>query len=142
MILSIGTWLLLSAFSLIIVLLLRGMLGAIWRVVRPMWLPVAVMAAAGVVLFFTDQGLELGVGIVGGNWQQLVLLGLALLYWAVGTWQAGRLGLNRAFLAALTVPGCAGRPASWARAPTCLPRWALPSAPACSSIPARKRCPA
>lgn len=97
MLLSIGTWLLLSAFSLIVFLWLRGTLRPMWRIVEPMWLPVAVMVAAGVVLFFTDQGLELGVSVVGGSWQQFVLLGLALLYWAVGTWQAGRLGLNRVF---------------------------------------------
>jgi hypothetical protein len=63
----------------------------------PMWLPLAVMAIAGIALFGTEQGRDLGVGLFGDGQLQLVMLGLALFYWAVGSWHAARLGLNRRF---------------------------------------------
>jgi hypothetical protein len=66
----------------------------------PMWLPLVVMIVAAFVLFATDQGQDLGIGLLDNDQfldGQLVLLALALLYWATGSWHAARLGLNRAF---------------------------------------------
>ncbi len=68
----------------------------------PMWLPLSVLVIAGLALFATDQGQDLGVGVLDASHSRLALLAVALLYWATGTWHAARLGLNRRFG---TVPG-------------------------------------
>jgi hypothetical protein len=67
------------------------------EVLLPMWLPLSVMIVAGVALFGTEQGRDLGTGVLGNGQWQLVLLALALFYWATGSWHAARLGLNRRF---------------------------------------------
>lgn len=63
----------------------------------PMWLPLSVLVVAALALFATDQGRDLGVGLLGADQFKLFLLALALFYWATGSWHAARLGLNRQF---------------------------------------------
>ena len=52
------------------------------------------------LLFLSDQGLDLGVGLLGRlseNWLKYILLFFVLLYWAVASWHAGRRSLDRRF---------------------------------------------
>jgi hypothetical protein len=63
----------------------------------PMWLPLSVLIVAAVFLFATDQGRDLGVGLLGNGHWKLFLLACALFYWATGSWHTGRLGLIRRF---------------------------------------------
>jgi hypothetical protein len=63
----------------------------------PMWMPVLVLVVAAYALFLTDQGRDLGIGLLDAKWWKLALLAAALFYWALGTWHAARLGLTRAF---------------------------------------------
>ncbi len=62
-------------------------------------LPLAVVLGAGYLLFFNDQGRELGVSLMIGDriglWR-LVLLFFALIYWGVNNWHSGRLGIHAA----------------------------------------------
>jgi hypothetical protein len=67
------------------------------EVLTPMWLPLSVMFVAGWALLGTDQGRDLGVGLLANGTLQLFLLALALFYWATGSWHSARLGLNRRF---------------------------------------------
>ena len=61
-----------------------------------MWRPVVVIAAAGYLLFFNDQGRELGHSLLGEHYGlPIVFLFLALFYWAANTWHTARLGIDR-----------------------------------------------
>ena len=61
--------------------------------------PLAVVLGAGYLLFFNDQGRELGISLMIGDriglWR-LVLLFFALIYWGVNNWHSGRLGIHAA----------------------------------------------
>jgi hypothetical protein len=69
------------------------------RAVAAVWLPIAVMALAAYLLFFNDQGRELGLGLMGTEvtWVQTVALCLVLIYWALSAWLSARIGLSRTF---------------------------------------------
>jgi hypothetical protein len=69
------------------------------RIVAGMWLPIAVMGLATYLLFFNDQGQELGLGLMDANvnWVQTDALCLVLIYWALSAWLSARIGLSRAF---------------------------------------------
>lgn len=67
------------------------------KIVVPLAAPLFVLVMAGIMLFGTAQGQDLGVGLLGQPRGVLFLLFLALLYWATGSWHAARLGLNRAW---------------------------------------------
>ena len=65
------------------------------KALAAMWRPVVLICAAGYLLFFNDQGRELGVSLLGERylWAELVFLFLALIYWAANTWHTARLGI-------------------------------------------------
>lgn len=66
------------------------------RFLTAVWPPVTVIGAAGYLLFFNDQGRELGVGLMDLNHKGLYL-GLALVYWALNNWLSARVGLAATF---------------------------------------------
>ena len=80
----------------------RGQLG---RMLVAMWLPLAVIAVAAYLLFANDQGRELGVGIMDGDFTKensnalfkAFYLAPILVYWALNNWLSARIGLSRAF---------------------------------------------
>jgi hypothetical protein len=67
------------------------------KALAAMWRPVVLVVAAGYVLFFNDQGRELGVSLLGEKsvWP-ISFLFLALIYWAANTWHTARLGIHAA----------------------------------------------
>jgi hypothetical protein len=69
------------------------------QAVAAMWLPIAVMALAAYLLFFNDQGRELGLGLIDTEvtWVQAVALCLVLIYWGLSAWLSARIGLSRTF---------------------------------------------
>lgn len=65
-----------------------------------MWVPAAVTAIACCLLFLSDQGLDLGVALLGAwkeNSVKYFLLAPVLFYWAFASWHAGRRSLDRRF---------------------------------------------
>ena len=66
-------------------------------VILAMWLPLGVTVAAGVLLFYEEQGRDLGVGLLGEGHLKLFMLFLILIYWAVNNWHSARIGLDYAF---------------------------------------------
>jgi hypothetical protein len=67
-------------------------------VVGWMWAPASVTVIAAVLLFASDQGADLGVGLLGSDYRtKYVLLALVLFYWAAVSWHAGRRSLDRRF---------------------------------------------
>jgi hypothetical protein len=66
-------------------------------VILAMWLPLGVTVAAGVLLFYEEQGRDLGVGLLGEGHTKLFMLFLILIYWAVNNWHSARIGLDYAF---------------------------------------------
>ena len=67
------------------------------KALAAMWRPVILICVAGYLLFFNDQGRELGVSLLGERYVwPLVFLFLALMYWAANTWHTARLGLEGA----------------------------------------------
>ena len=64
-----------------------------------MALPLGVVLVSAYVLFFNDQGRELGVSLMIGDrvglWR-LGILFLALIYWGFNNWHSGRLGIRAA----------------------------------------------
>ncbi|RBP17514.1 hypothetical protein DFR50_1025 [Roseiarcus fermentans] len=79
-----------------------------------MWRPIALLGAAGYLLFFNDQGRELGVSLMGERYGwPLVFLFFALMYWAANTWHTARLGIAAALESgALGVPPAQATPGS------------------------------
>ena len=72
------------------------------RILVSMWLPIAIIAIAVYLLFFNDQGRELGIGLMDRTpnafyLQKGLYLGLALVYWAFNNWLSARIGLSRVF---------------------------------------------
>ena len=67
------------------------------RVMAAMALPLGVMVVATYLLFFNDQGRELGLGLIDYNSGQFALLFFVLIYWAGNAWLSARAGLSRAF---------------------------------------------
>lgn len=67
------------------------------RILAGMWLPISVMAIAAYLLFFNDQGRELGLSLMDTDVVRLGALYLVLIYWALSAWLSGRLGLSRVF---------------------------------------------
>jgi len=65
-------------------------------ILKAMWLPVAVMAVAVTLLFFNDQGRELGIGLMDWN-ERGIYLAVALVYWAFNNWLSARVGLAKNF---------------------------------------------
>jgi hypothetical protein len=68
-----------------------------FKALAVMWRPVVLIVAAGYLLFFNDQGQELGVSLMGQSYfWPLVFLFVALIYWAANTWHTARLGIHAA----------------------------------------------
>ena len=92
-ILGIGVW---AGALAVCAILLKALSNAhdFLKAVAAMWRPVALICAAGYLLFFNDQGRELGVSLLGErySWPQVFLF-LALIYWAANTWHTARLGI-------------------------------------------------
>jgi len=97
MLLSVAEWLALVIALSGLVFVGFAKLRPVRELLLPMWLPLSVLIVAGIALFGTEQGRDLGVGLLGNGQLQLLLLALALFYWATGSWHAARLGLNRRF---------------------------------------------
>ena len=74
--------------------------GGLGRITAAMALPIGVMGVAAYLLFFNDQGRELGLGLMDKNFFQFAVLFFVLIYWAVSAWLSARIRLNRTF----TVP--------------------------------------
>ena len=66
------------------------------RILKAMWLPVAVILVAIYLLFFNDQGRELGIGLIDLN-EKGLYLAIALVYWAFNNWLSARVGLAKNF---------------------------------------------
>jgi hypothetical protein len=96
MLTSFGLWLVALLFCAALVWWIAPRIADPVRdLLLPMWLPASVLVVAGYALFFTDQGRDLGVGLLGSSHGKLLLLAFALLYWALGTWHMARIGLDQ-----------------------------------------------
>ena len=93
---AIVAWVCVVAFC---ALLLRSISKAndLLTALLAMWRPIVLILAAAYLLFFNDQGRELGVSLMGDEqpWR-IGFLFVALVYWATSNWHAARLGLNTA----------------------------------------------
>ena len=69
-----------------------------WQALAAMWRPLALVLAGAFLLFFNDQGQELGVSLMIDNDGELrfVFLFLALIYWGLNNWHSARLGIYAA----------------------------------------------
>jgi hypothetical protein len=70
------------------------------RILAARWLPILVIVVAAYLLLANDQGSELGVGVMDGNFKALVkalCLWPVLVYWALNNWLSARIGLSRTF---------------------------------------------
>ena len=75
------------------------------RILKAMSLPIAVILVAVYLLFFNDQGRELGLGLIDLNKQGLhpdlnkkgLYLAVTLVYWASNNWLSARIGLTKNF---------------------------------------------
>src|ERR1700722_1135916 len=71
-----------------------------WVALGAMWRPLALALVGAFLLFFNDQGRELGVSLMidGAGWFHLIflfaMLFLALLYWSFNNWNSARLGVG------------------------------------------------
>src|SRR5271156_1007628 len=94
--LGIGVWAGVVAFC---ALLLKSISRAddLLKAAAAMWRPLLLLGIAGYLLFFNDQGRELGVSLLGEKYGwQIFFLTLALIYWAANTWHTARLGIHGA----------------------------------------------
>jgi hypothetical protein len=95
LVLGIGVWLGAGALC---VILLKALLNAkdFLKALAVMWRPVVIVVAAGYLLFFNDQGRELGLSLLGERYGlATIFLFVALFYWAANTWHTARLGIHR-----------------------------------------------
>ncbi len=93
---GIGIW---AGAAAVCAILLKALSHAhdFLKALAAMWRPVILICVAGYLLFFNDQGRELGVSLLGERYVwPLVFLFLALMYWAANTWHTARLGLEGA----------------------------------------------
>jgi hypothetical protein len=73
-----------------------------WRALAAMWRPLALVLAGAFLLFFNDQGRELGVSLMiddDGKLRFIVFLFclfFALIYWGLNNWHSARLGIHAA----------------------------------------------
>lgn len=94
--LGIGVW---AGAVAVCALLLKWISRAddLLRAAAAMWRPLLLLGIAGYLLFFNDQGRELGVSLLGEKYGwQILFLALALVYWAANTWHTARLGIHGA----------------------------------------------
>jgi hypothetical protein len=95
-VLAIGVWAGAVAFC---ALLLESISRAddFLKAAAAMWRPLVLLVGAGYLLFFNDQGRELGASLLGERYVwQVFFLALALIYWAANTWHTARLGIRAA----------------------------------------------
>src|SRR5207249_2779416 len=61
-----------------------------WQALAVMWRPLALVLAGAFLLFFNDQGRELGVSLMidDHGWRGFVFLFFALIYWALNNWHS------------------------------------------------------
>jgi hypothetical protein len=85
--------------SLVVIRFLAGVSQwwQIGRILTAMWLPISVIAVAAYLLFFNDQGRELGVGLMDLGFLRGFSLACVLVYWACNNWLSARVGLARTF---------------------------------------------
>jgi hypothetical protein len=81
-------------------LALKALSGAndFWQALAAMWRPLALVLAGAYLLFFNDQGRELGVSLMIDDHGRrgFVFLFFALIYWALNNWHSARLGIYAA----------------------------------------------
>ena len=71
-----------------------------WLALAAMWRPLAIVLVGAFLLFFTDQGRELGLSLMTESARGfslvvlLAMLFLALLYWSLNSWHSARLGVR------------------------------------------------
>jgi hypothetical protein len=95
-ILGVGVWAGAVAFCALVLQYISGA-DDLLKAAVTMWRPLTLLVIAGYLLFFNDQGRELGVSLLGETFGwQLFFLFLALLYWAANTWHTARLGIRAA----------------------------------------------
>ena len=93
--LGIGMWVGAGALCLLLLELISKA-SDLLKTLAAMWRPIVVVAAAGYLLFFNDQGCELGLSLLGEHYGlSTAFLFLALFYWAANTWHTARLGIDR-----------------------------------------------
>jgi hypothetical protein len=93
--LGIGLWA--GAIALCALLLKSISDASFLKAAAAMWRPLALLALAGYLLFFNDQGRELGISLLGEKYvSQIIFLAIALIYWAANTWHTARLGIHAA----------------------------------------------
>ena len=93
--LGFGIWVGAGALCLVV---LKALLNAgdFLKAVAAMWRPVVVIAAAAYLLFFNDQGRELGLSLLGERYVlPIIFVFVSLFYWAANTWHTARLGIDR-----------------------------------------------
>jgi hypothetical protein len=104
-ILGIGVWAGVIAFC---ALLLESISRAddFLKAAAAMWRPIVLLIGAGYLLFFNDQGRELGVSLLSEkNGWPILFLALALIYWAANSWHTARLGIHAALVSgAIGIP--------------------------------------
>jgi hypothetical protein len=69
-----------------------------WQALAAMWRPLALVLTGAFLLFFNDQGRELGVSLMidDHGWPSFVFLFFALIYWGLNNWHSARLGIYAA----------------------------------------------
>jgi hypothetical protein len=69
-----------------------------WQALAAMWRPLALVLVGAFLLFFNDQGRELGVSLMIDDDGKLrfVFLFFALIYWGLNNWHSARLGIYTA----------------------------------------------
>ena len=85
---AVRDWRLASALAHFCAVVLKSILNAqdFLKALAAMWRPVVILAAAGYLLFFNDQGRELGHSLLGQHdLPPIVFLFVALVYWAANT---------------------------------------------------------
>lgn len=93
--LGIGMWVGAGALCFLLLKLI-SQASDLLKALAAMWRPVVIVAAAGYLLFFNDQGRELGLSLLGEHYGLSTgFLFVALFYWAANTWHTARLGIDR-----------------------------------------------
>jgi hypothetical protein len=97
LVLGIFIWVGVAAVCALALMALSGA-NEFWQALAVMWRPLALVLAGAFLLFFNDQGRELGVSLTIDNdgKRRFVFLFFALIYWGFNNWHSARLGIYAA----------------------------------------------